>query len=101
MSPSRSVWPNAAAARPTASLNPPIAVSISSDLLFTLRCVRTRSAPTGSNSGWSYCLTPLACNFEHEDNMSTESLREQHENFGRAVTKLISEQAARLDTARV
>src|SRR5262249_37543808 len=31
--------------------------------------------------------------------MSTESLRDQHEKLGRAVTKLISEHAARLDSA--
>jgi aromatic-L-amino-acid decarboxylase len=36
-----------------------------------------------------------------EDNMSTESLREQHEHLGRAVTKLISDHAERLDTALV
>jgi aromatic-L-amino-acid decarboxylase len=33
--------------------------------------------------------------------MSTESLREQHEKLGRAVTRLISEHAARLDAAPV
>jgi aromatic-L-amino-acid decarboxylase len=33
--------------------------------------------------------------------MSTESLRDQHENLGRAVTRLISEHAARLDAAPV
>jgi aromatic-L-amino-acid decarboxylase len=33
--------------------------------------------------------------------MSNESLRDQHEKFGRAVTKLISEHAGRLDTAPV
>src|SRR4029450_12297413 len=39
--------------------------------------------------------------FTHEDNMSTESLRDQHEKLGRAVTKLISEHAGRLDAAPV
>src|SRR5436853_2440052 len=33
--------------------------------------------------------------------MTSESLREQHESLGRAVTKLISEQAAKLDAAPV
>src|SRR5216684_3772226 len=33
--------------------------------------------------------------------MTSESLREQHESLGRAVTKLISEQAAKLDSAPV
>lgn len=33
--------------------------------------------------------------------MSTESLRDQHERFGRAVTQLISEHAGRLDSAPV
>ena len=33
--------------------------------------------------------------------MSTESLRDQHERFGRAVTKLISEHAGRLEAAPV
>src|SRR5437773_10813300 len=33
--------------------------------------------------------------------MTSESLSEQHESLGRAVTKLISEQAARLDSASV
>lgn len=33
--------------------------------------------------------------------MSTESLRDQHERFGRAVTRLISEHAERLETAAV
>ncbi|HSQ23555.1 MAG TPA: pyridoxal-dependent decarboxylase, partial [Pyrinomonadaceae bacterium] len=33
--------------------------------------------------------------------MSTESLRDEHEKLGRAVTKLISDHAARLDTAPV
>src|SRR5439155_5203778 len=33
--------------------------------------------------------------------MTSESLREQHESLGRAVTKLISDQAAKLDSAPV
>src|SRR5438132_5517254 len=33
--------------------------------------------------------------------MTSESIREQHESLGRAVTKLISEQAAKLDSAPV
>jgi hypothetical protein len=33
--------------------------------------------------------------------MSNESLRDQHENLGRAVTRLISEHAAGLDAAPV
>jgi glutamate/tyrosine decarboxylase-like PLP-dependent enzyme len=36
-----------------------------------------------------------------EDNMISESLSEQHERLGHAVTKLISEHAARLDSAPV
>lgn len=36
-----------------------------------------------------------------EDNMTTETLRDQHEKLGQAVTKLISEHAARLDSAPV
>src|ERR1043166_4881210 len=36
-----------------------------------------------------------------EDNMSTESLADQHEKLGRAVTKLIRDHAARLDSAPV
>ena len=36
-----------------------------------------------------------------EDNMTTESLSEQHEKLGRAVTRLVAEHAARLDSAPV
>src|SRR2546429_5956780 len=36
-----------------------------------------------------------------EDSMTSETLREQHEKLGRAVTKLIAEHAARLGSARV
>src|SRR5438874_6744758 len=36
-----------------------------------------------------------------EDNMTSETLREQHEKLGRAVTKLIAEHAARLDSVPV
>src|SRR5258708_23397151 len=36
-----------------------------------------------------------------EDNMTSESLSEQHQRLGRAVTRLISEHAARLESAPV
>jgi aromatic-L-amino-acid decarboxylase len=36
-----------------------------------------------------------------EDNMTSETLSEQHQRFGQAVTKLISEHAARLESAPV
>src|SRR5215510_3959236 len=64
---------------------------------------RLLSDSLNSASGVGICrllLITLATQLR-EDNMSTESLRDQHEKLGRAVTKLISEHAARLDSAPV
>src|SRR5215831_18686199 len=56
-----------------------------------LRGPATVAVPTATLA----VLTPA------EDNMTSDELAEQHELLGRAVTKLISEHAARLDAARV
>jgi glutamate/tyrosine decarboxylase-like PLP-dependent enzyme len=51
------------------------------------------------DSGLPSGITRSAC--LQEDNMSTESLSDEHEKIGRAVTTLISQHAARLEAAPV